>query len=165
MTHPYDKLGTFHPITGYNKWCGPAALATILGITTDEAAKRIRGISPHRYMVKASTTGELLTVLKDAGWQTVKIPPFCRSVKMLLKERKHFQDGMYLLSETGHFRVLKKTAVCWIFVDNQKKEPTRFLGNSRRIVKLHYLVPPTPIAVQINFPEEGPAELKELFRV
>jgi hypothetical protein len=75
MTHPYDKLGTFHPITGYNKWCGPAALATILGITTDEAAKRIRGISPHRYMVKASTTGELLTVSRMPGGRPSRFHP------------------------------------------------------------------------------------------
>lgn len=155
----------FNNVKGYNTYCGPTALATLLGITTDEAAKRIRSNSPRRKMVKACHTSEVLKVLRQAGWQVVKIPPFVKTTTLLRQSHKHYSLGVYLLTETTHFRVLKRTLSGWVFVCSKQKIPAHFQGSRTRISSLHFLVPPTPIAVQINFPEEGPAELKELLRV
>jgi hypothetical protein len=155
----------FHEVKGYNRYCGPTALATLLGITTDEAAKRIRQNSPRRKMVKSCHVSEVLKVLRQAGWQVVKMPPYVRTTTTLRQAHKHYSLGMYLLTETTHFRVLKRTLSGWLYVCSKQKTPAGFFGNRTRISSLHFLVPPTPIAVQINFPEEGPAELEELFRV
>lgn len=156
---------TFHEVKGYNKYCGPTALATLLGITTDEAAKRIRSNSPWRRMVKSCSTSEILKVLRQAGWQVVKIPPFVKTSVTLRQQHKHYSLGMYLLTETTHFRVLKRTLSWWEYVCSLQKTPARFIGTRARITSLHFLVPPTPIAVKIEFTEEGPPELKELMRI
>jgi hypothetical protein len=136
----------FHEVKGYNRYCGPTALATLLGITTDEAAKRIRQNSPRRKMVKSCHVSEVLKVLRQAGWQVVKMPPYVRTTTTLRQAHKRTLSG-------------------WLYVCSKQKTPAGFFGNRTRISSLHFLVPPTPIAVQINFPEEGPAELEELFRV
>lgn len=161
---------TFHPIKGYNSYCGPATLATLLGITTDEAAARIRKISPARYMVKGTHTHEMLKVLKDAGWQAIKIPPFAKRCQALADASSHYTDGMYLCVLTTHFLVLSKKMSCWVYVDNHQKTPahlyTQKFYKTKRIKDLYYLVPPPEGFVPTpDRSEEGPESLKELFRL
>lgn len=53
-------------VVGKNRYCGPTALATILGVTTDEAAFLIRKHSGQK-AVKGAKTHHLVAVLREAG--------------------------------------------------------------------------------------------------
>ena len=55
-----------HAVTGKNRFCGPTAIATILGITTDHAARIIRGYSGRR-SVTGTSLGEMAYALRESG--------------------------------------------------------------------------------------------------
>lgn len=55
-----------HEVTGSNRYCGPTAIATILGISTDHAAALARARNGLR-AVKGLSTYMLAGVLRDAG--------------------------------------------------------------------------------------------------
>lgn len=55
-----------HEVTGKNRYCGPTAIATILGISTDHAAALVRQRNGLR-AVKGMPTYMLAGVLRDAG--------------------------------------------------------------------------------------------------
>ena len=55
-----------HPTTGKNAYCGPTAMATVLGISTDHAARIIRVFSGHR-SIKGVSERHLLDAFKRAG--------------------------------------------------------------------------------------------------
>lgn len=55
-----------HPLTGNNRFCGPAAMASVLGISTDHAARVIRGISGQRG-IKGVSELHLWQALKALG--------------------------------------------------------------------------------------------------
>lgn len=57
---------TLFEVTGKNRYCGPTALATILGVTTDEAAFLIRKHSGQK-AVKGAKTHHLVAVLREVG--------------------------------------------------------------------------------------------------
>lgn len=145
----------FHPVIGYNSWCGPAALAIVLGLTTDEAARRIREKSGQK-MVKSSKPTHILSVLKDAGWKVIHMPPYIKSIKNLPRESKHYSSGMYLCATSTHFLVLAKKesfgGSTWTFADNCYKTPTPFAktNQTKRIEHLWYLVPPPIIDLETN---------------
>lgn len=56
----------FHPIKGKNRYCGPSAMATVLGVTTDHAARVIRGISGERW-VRGVSSHHLLAAMELLG--------------------------------------------------------------------------------------------------
>lgn len=145
-------MTTLHPIRGYNTYCGPAVLAAILGITTDEAAKRVREVNPRKQKVKGVSNYDILTVLERAGWRLVRIPPFTRSVKSLIRDWRHYSTGMYLINITDHYIVARRKDTLysidqrWDFVDNHYKTPKSLAAvhqwTTKRIQKMWYLVPP-----------------------
>ena len=55
-----------HPIAGKNRFCGPTALASVLGITTDHAARLIRKFSGDKRVTGVYET-HLLKALAAAG--------------------------------------------------------------------------------------------------
>jgi hypothetical protein len=169
-----------HPITGFNTFCGPAVLSALFGITTDEAAAWVRRISPWRKQVRGIYTRELLQLVREQEWETILMPPYCRSVKTLLKvNRADYPSGIYLLNITGHFILLWKdsTAGQWMCIDNHKKSPTLLSAHTsfatRRIDGMYLLLPPRvsqvveverPLAQAASRSDDGPESLKELFR-
>ncbi len=183
----------FYPIKGYNSYCGPAAIAAILGITTDEAAKRVRANNPKKQKVRGLGNSDLLRVLEQAGWRPIYLPPFSRSVVTLLKQYKEYQEGMYLVNITSHYIVARRrqhtlgqqAGSCWQFVDNHHKTATPLASEhkwkTKRIKKMWFLVPPlsltssTPaanteerserLAAQRRTLSDDPLGLREIFRV
>ena len=56
----------FHPIKGRNRYCGPAAMATILGVTTDHAARVLRGLTGERW-IKGVSVQHLTAAMEQLG--------------------------------------------------------------------------------------------------
>lgn len=59
-------MSTLHPIKGRNRYCGPSAMATVLGVTTDHAARVIRGFSGERW-IKGVSTDHLTASMEQLG--------------------------------------------------------------------------------------------------
>ena len=55
-----------HPIKGRNRYCGPAAMATILGVTTDHAARVLRGLTGERW-IKGVSVQHLTAAMEQLG--------------------------------------------------------------------------------------------------
>lgn len=55
-----------HEVTGKNRYCGPTAIATVLGVSTDHAAAMIRQQSGKR-SVRGTATRHLIGALREAG--------------------------------------------------------------------------------------------------
>lgn len=55
-----------HAVTGKNRYCGPTAVATVLGITTDHAAQLMRSYSGSR-AIRGASIGELCGALRGVG--------------------------------------------------------------------------------------------------
>lgn len=57
---------TFHQIKGGNRYCGPSAMATVLGVTTDHAARVIRSLSGERW-IKGVSVQHLTAAMEQLG--------------------------------------------------------------------------------------------------
>lgn len=55
-----------HPIKGRNRYCGPAAMAAVLGVTTDHAARVIRGLTGEK-RIKGVSVQHLTAAMEQLG--------------------------------------------------------------------------------------------------
>lgn len=143
----------FYPVKGYNKFCGPTALALLIGCTTDEAAIKIRYFTGKK-MAKGVAVEHMMQVLLSEGWRPIRIPPFIKTVKALSNVVDEYEPGFYLANITGHYLVLERYGeplgntrlMGWRVADNQQKTPVPLSRHIRyqthRIKFLWYLVPP-----------------------
>lgn len=96
-----------HPVTGKNRYCGPTAIATICGISTDDASKAIRSISGKRAVCGVPTT-LLLTTLRQLGCQAdlhqVEAPTTARA--WALANKALYKDRHVILVYAKHFGTL-----------------------------------------------------------
>ena len=109
-------MSTLHRVRGRNRYCGPSAIAAVLGITTDEAAAALR---PVRYGIErladAKTTGrpppaiktvsdiELITTLNELGCRLdVIFRPDRPTLRRWLAENAH-DDANYILHVRRHY--------------------------------------------------------------
>lgn len=127
----------FHELKGYNTYCGPGVLALLLGITTDEAAKRIRYYSGQK-RVTLSYSHDYLRVLRDEGWSFRKVQQYGpRKLSYLLDNSGEFDPGVYMITvhedgeQTGHVIAVQKVLRLptprwsgWYFADNAVPQPT-----------------------------------------
>ena len=65
-----------HPITGKNRFCGPSAMTTVLGVTTDHAARVIRGLTGER-RVKGVPVKHFIAAMEQLGGPRSIHPPRC----------------------------------------------------------------------------------------
>lgn len=95
------------PVTGANKWCGPAALSALLGITTDEALCRLENvIGSNRRTPEYSTPLDMIAVLADFGWRVERYKLFSHAVRptLLWAVTDWMSDGgAYLVVTPTHF--------------------------------------------------------------
>lgn len=108
-----------HPITGKNRYCGPAAISAITGCTTDDAAYAIRKNSGQRF-VKGTYAHQVIDVLKEAGITCTQIRwSFSKDDRMTLAQwLRHTVDKrkpgiVYLLVAGNHYQVVSgRRATC-----------------------------------------------------
>ena len=134
--------------TGKNRWCGPAALSILTGMTTDDASRLVRSIT-----LKSKCTGmhwnEMLVALMQCGFQCVRRPHRYKgnnriTLSRWVKENKSNLSlqrtggyKTYLISAGYHFQIIQGP----MYVDNHVKEPVFFdeiKKGKRRIVRRVY---------------------------
>jgi len=102
------------PIVGKNSYCGPAAIATIAGVTTDDAASiiRRRRLLRNGYAtpVRGTYTSEVVHALDVLGFDCDLYQRINRggrpTLAKWLRERKD-RTATYLVEVTGHWLVVR----------------------------------------------------------
>lgn len=117
------------PAVGRNRYCGPGALAILLGIDTDNAAARLRAITGQRAIYGAHTV-DMVQALRGAK-EGVTVEGVAAAGLVIGSTRKPtlaqlaacLDPGVYLVNITGHFVVLRKTADGVDVADNHTVYP------------------------------------------
>ena len=134
-----------HDVEGRNSYCGPAAISTVAGVTTDEAARIIRERRAYYRPVRGCHYYEVLQALNLLGYTfesytsigklqrgVVRLQP---TLKQWLAERDRRADHsqVFLVNVTGHFIVIRGS----ILVDSHHRngELIEDVGGLRRRVK------------------------------
>lgn len=114
---------TLHPITGRNTYCGPAAVAALTGRTTDEVAARIRRFRQragwHTRSVRGVWMSEMRPILLSYGILPTEIYRRRQTLQNLVRD---LTNGVYLVSVTGHFVVMRVAGDRATVIDNQTKD-------------------------------------------
>jgi len=98
-----------HEPHGKNRWCGPAVLSILTGISTDDASRFIREkISPDRRMVTRTYTWEILCALSHFGIDNESIgKPYQRAtLAKWLRESKRPAGNVYLVIAANHWQIV-----------------------------------------------------------
>lgn len=122
-----------------NHYCGPFALSFLLGIGTDEAARRIRAMRRRKgvkcYRVRGVYPPELRNCIHGGGYDVGAInsnenaPTLARWLKTYKDERK---KHTFVVVLTGHFIVVKGRKI----YDNRYPDGVflkRFKGRRKRV--------------------------------
>ena len=113
---------------GQNKYCGPAVLSILTGKTTDECARVISSING-KYTIEGVLLRDLLTAANRLGFDCEEIQPANSLYGSLVRIAS--QDGLYIVTVTGHFVCIEvKDKKIW-FCDNHTKEPMPAASSAR----------------------------------
>lgn len=96
----------WHPAVGRNRYCGPAALAILVGCDTDEAARQLRDITGQR-AIYGVRPRDLKAALARHGLRAS--PTFIADPAPTLRQwvahltASRYFHGRFLLRLTGHY--------------------------------------------------------------
>lgn len=92
-----------HEVTGKNRYCGPTAIATVLGISTDHAAAMIRQQSG-QVAVKSTSRHHLAQALRSAGCSVYvhvyaedEQPTMAQWLKLRIASVPHFKANQHVI--------------------------------------------------------------------
>ena len=135
MSYSTPKL---KPVKGGNRFCGPAAISTITGISTDDASRIIRHITGRR-QVTWTSTHEVHQAMQWRGYRIVekRMDGDNPTLARWLRERQN-RRATYLINVTNHWVVVRGNK----FVDSKHRDPvnTRQAKGRRARVKRVYTV-------------------------
>lgn len=117
-----------HAVTGRNRFCGPAALSTVSGFSTDECARVIRDCHFARHArsrggVKGTSTFEMMEAFRALGYflgRTIrpKVDGKRPTLAAWLRSRTD-RRATFLVMITGHWVVVRGNKFC----DSFTREP------------------------------------------
>lgn len=96
---------------GKNKWCGPAVVSFITGLTTDEAAALYRQQNPGRRAMGMSSVA-VRRMLRSCGYDTVPITRFAQdsrpTLAQWLRDTKDMRTAgrVFLLIAGNHWQII-----------------------------------------------------------
>lgn len=129
-------------ITGRNKYCGPAAVSAVAGVSTDRAAALMRHKGGRR-SIRGAFNHEVLGAFRYLGWDNIMTDSFRKGRRPTLArwlDGDRCRKSAYLVNVTGHYVVVRGD---W-FADSRQREPVHVdaaPGRRARVVKtwrLHY---------------------------
>jgi hypothetical protein len=113
---------------GSNKYCGPAVLSILTGKTTDECARVISSING-KYTIEGVTLPHLLEAASRLGFDTEEIPAASTLYGSLIRLVNN--DGLYIVTVTGHFVCIEVSNRKILFCDNHTKQPMPAASSAR----------------------------------
>lgn len=126
-------------ITGVNKFCGPAVISSIAGISTDEAERMVHELRGNTRKVKSMYTTEVAEVLKRLGYRAKYLThlSLCGSIFYLISI---LEDGLYLVMVPGHFILIEIDGPNRFICDNHTKKPLNVNTSARLMQKVEQVV-------------------------
>lgn len=118
-----------------NRFCGPLALAAILGHkTTAESAALLRSVTGKR-SIKGVWSSSMLDALHAAGCKTQSLPvSYPRpTVAGWLRTTKRDPELFYLLNVTGHYIVVRGRKIMDTFTNGEWTFLRRAPGRRKRV--------------------------------
>lgn len=118
---------------GQNKFCGPAVISAITGITTDEAERVINKVRGYKLdsPVTSIYPSELRAAFEMLGYKTYGIPKSKgRSIYFLMLNFS--SNGVYLFYVPNHVIAIEIDGNKRWLIDNHTKKPLT-LGSSARL--------------------------------
>lgn len=116
---------------GKNKFCGPAALSAVSGITTDEAEILIKKVTGQRRPVKGVWTSDLCKAFNILGYST-EICGYGNHSDTLFTLIPHLAVGLYLCVVPSHFILLEVDKDNNRFIcDNHTRKPLNLSVSAR----------------------------------
>lgn len=103
---------TLHPAIGGrrgNRYCGPAALSCVFGISTGDAAALLRDVSGARKIIGV-TNDDLTRAMYQLGAKLVQNVP-ARKRMHLDEFARCLEAGIYVVNVTGHYVTLDTTTM------------------------------------------------------
>lgn len=99
-----------HAIHGRNQYCGPAVIAGLTGLSTDESARLIRAATG-RAQIKSTTPLEVIDTLRSLSFwvERYKIYPRDASAPLLevwLEEHSSPWTGTWLIATSKHWQIV-----------------------------------------------------------
>jgi hypothetical protein len=126
-----------------NRYCGPAAISALTGVTTDEAALMLRHVSGRR-AIKGCRKEHVIEALRMLGLTVTRVyirkngDP-CPTVKQWARRRTGFvkpRNTDLLVGVTGHFIAVRNTR----YWDSMNHEGCRLVDGPNKRVKYAYKV-------------------------
>jgi len=115
---------TLTNVIGNNKYCGPAVVAAIAGITTDEAERCFKTIRGRYTSVTGVRTSEIVLVLELLGYKVSDISKTTDGKTIFnVLISGNLSDGVYIFAVKAHVVILQKESSNWFFLDNHTKRP------------------------------------------
>jgi len=139
-----------------NSYCGPFALAYVCGITTDEAAERIRAISGQR-IVRGVFSRVLVEALRRHSTVTAEVKHPHKRLRTWAKVRQQWRDAeTWVVNVTGHYVIYRDGVV--YDNNNPKGIPLDASNSANSRVKFAWCVKAqTPARAPIAAPPTAPA--------
>ena len=135
-----------HESGRHNRWCGPAAVSVLTGMTAEDAARAIRRVTGKTQCTRVKL-GDLLRALRQQGlvlnavgiWSRGTGPTTAAWLKTR-RQRTRATDT-YLVAQTTHFIVVRGDMA----VDNQTGKPVplaKITGRRARVAAAYLVLNP-----------------------
>lgn len=98
---------TLHPAIGRNRFCGPGALAIVVGISTDDASRTLRDVTGRR-SIHGVEPDSLVRAFRRHGMRLRPIPVADGwSLIRWARADDIIRHGRYVVMTTGHYCVVR----------------------------------------------------------
>lgn len=102
-----------------NRYCGPLVIAAITGLTSGEAAAKVRTVTG-RPIVRGLHTSEIEFTLRALGHKTTRTyPPSPKPTLRKWLEGSRSPFTPYIVALTGHFVIIKGNMFCDTFTKGE----------------------------------------------
>lgn len=126
----HRKLQLMNEIKGNNIYCGPAAIAAIVGCNTDTAESYIQTYRSNYMKVKGTTNQEIIETFKLLGYEAESLPLV--EDGSLFGAIPYLNEGTYLFNLPEHYVVIDVSPTRLVtIIDNHTKTPIKLAASSR----------------------------------
>lgn len=124
-------MTSLNEIKGINKYCGPAVLAAMTGLSTDECAAAIQSVTGQKSDIKAIQMYHLITTFNRLRFDMKEIKTFSSTLYGTLSELSVENDTKYIIAVPHHVVAIEVIKGYVYFIDNHTKVPIDARGSAR----------------------------------
>ncbi len=150
---------------GFNRFCGPAALSVITGLSTDETAYAISLVNG-QHKVKGVTVPDLVSAGKHLGIKsTILEAASGRSIYFVASFMLSRMEGTFIIATKTHYVVVESKGGSISLCDNHTKTPIKLENSSRLSDKVETLIKVEYTPIEKPKPEPPAVEVLREFSV